>query len=214
MHVELGGVLTTAKITFVPTVPNGGFQHDTNLGGGALAAANVSLSKNFRFLANAFGGKGIGRYMIGMGPDVVVAPVSFAGAACTSTGGCGASISGIHAGTGLGGFEWQARTNTLIGMYYGFAYFERNAFPDLTSPLSSKPFIGFGGINSAASANRSLQEATIDINQTFWRHPQYGAVVLISQSSYLTRSPWFVRAGEPKNAHLFMQFLSLRYVLP
>jgi hypothetical protein len=214
MHFEAGGVLTTVKITFVPTVPAAAFQHDTNLGGGVSAATTLSASKNFRFLANALYGKNIGRYMIGLGPDAVVAPVSFAGAACTSTSGCGASISGIHAGTGLGGVEWQARTNTLIGMYYGFAYFQRNAFPDLTSPAASKPFIGFGGINSANSANRSLQEATIDINQTFWRHPQYGAVVLISQSSYLTRSPWFVAPGAPKNAHLFMQFLSLRYVLP
>ena len=82
--------------------------------------------------------------------------------------------------------------------------------------VPQKPFIGFGGINSATTANRAIQQATIDINQTFWRNPQYGAVLLILQSSYLTRAPWFVSSTPPapKNAHLFMQWLSLRYVLP
>src|SRR5215471_760925 len=215
MHFEVGGVMTTAKITFQPTgIPGVSFHHDSNVGGGIVAATNVAITKNFRFLANAIAGKGIARYMIGLGPDVVVAPVSFNRAACTPTAGCAVSISGVHAGSGLGGFEWQARPKTLFGLYYGAAYFERNAFPDLTSPASSKPFIGFGGINSATTANRAIQQGTIDINQTFWRNPQYGAVLLILQSSYLTRSPWFVAAGAPKNAHLFMQWLSLRYVLP
>jgi hypothetical protein len=214
MHFELGGVMTTAKLTVLPTVAAASFDHSTNVGGGLTAATTLSMSKNFRFLANAMYGKGIGRYMIGLGPNVVVAPASFNGLPCTSTGGCTATISGVHAGTGLGGFEWQARPNTLFGFYYGFAYFNRNPFPDLTSPLGSKPFIGFGGLNSPNSANRAIQEATIDLNQTFWKSPQYGAVVLISQSSYLTRSAWFVAAGAPKNAHLFMQWLSLRYILP
>ncbi len=214
MHFEAGGVLTTTKLTFVPTVPGGSFEHDTNVGGGVVAATNLGITNSFRFLANAMYGKGVARYMIGLGPNVVVAPVSFGGAACTSAGGCGAAISGVHAASGLGGFEWQARTNTLMGFYYGAAYFQRNAFPDLTSPAASKPFIGFGGPNSANTANRAIQQATIDFNQTFWKNPQYGAVVLISQSSYLTRAPWFVGPGGPKNAHLFMQWLSIRYVLP
>ena len=214
MHFEAGGVMTTAKLTVLPTVAGAEFDHSTNVGGGVTAATTLSMSKNFRFLANALYGKGIGRYIIGLGPNLVVAPTSFRGLPCTPTGGCTATISGVHAATGLGGFEWQARTNTLFGFYYGAAYFNRNPFPDLTSPLASKPFIGFGGLNSPNTANRAIQEATIDLNQTFWKNPQYGAVVLISQSSYLTRSPWFVAAGAPKNAHLFMQWLSIRYVLP
>jgi hypothetical protein len=41
--------------------------------------------------------------------------------------------------------------------------------------------------------------------------------VLINQASYLTRAPWFVAVTPvpaPKNAHLFMDYLSLRYILP
>jgi len=39
-------------------------------------------------------------------------------------------------------------------------------------------------------------------------------VLLVTQTSYLTRAPWFVPAGAPKNAHLVMGFVSVRYVLP
>ena len=108
----------------------------------------------------------------------------------------------------------QAAPKTLIAGYYGVDYFQRNFFRDTTSPAVTKPFIGFGGPNSANSANRSIQEPTLDITQTLWRNPQYGALLLINQASYLTRSPWFVAPGAPKNAHLFMDYVSLRYVLP
>ena len=73
----------------------------------------------------------------------------------------------------------------------------------------TKPFIGFGGLNSPNSANRSIQEASFDWTQTFWRNPQYGAVLLVTQTSYVTRSPWFVAAGAPKNAHLMMGYRQL-----
>jgi hypothetical protein len=42
-------------------------------------------------------------------------------------------------------------------------------------------------------------------------------VVLINQASYLNRIPWFVAltpTPQPKSAHLFMDYLSIRYVLP
>ncbi len=93
---------------------------------------------------------------------------------------------------------------------------QRNAFPDLTSSAAIKPIIGFGGINEANAGiqNRSIQQATFDWTQTMWRNPQYGALQLVTQASYLTRSPWFVPAGGPKNAHLGMGYVSLKYVLP
>jgi hypothetical protein len=218
MHFELGGVMTTAKATFLPIVtppPSGGvtFQHSTKVGGGIVAATNIGLSKNFRFLANGLWGNGVGRYIIGLGPQVVVRPIDFNGGSCL-TGNCGVKVSGVHSGTALAGFEWQAAPKTLFGWYYGGAYFQRNAFQDLTSPLVVKPFIGFGGLNSPNSANRAIQEATMDWTQTFWRNPQYGAVLMVTQYSYLTRAPWFVALGAPKNAHLSMGWLSIRYVLP
>jgi hypothetical protein len=78
----------------------------------------------------------------------------------------------------------------------------------------TKPFIGFGGTNSPNSANRAIQEASFDWTQTFWKNPQYGSVLLVTQTSYVTRAPWFVATGAPKNAHLMMGYVSLKYVLP
>jgi hypothetical protein len=83
----------------------------------------------------------------------------------------------------------------------------------VTNPVPGR-IAGFGGANSPNSANRAIQEGSIEWTQTFWKNPQYGAVLLVTQASYLTRAPWFVATGAPKNAHLGMGYLSIRYVLP
>jgi len=104
----------------------------------------------------------------------------------------------------------------------------RNAFGDTTSPIvlstpiacgtgqtpQNKPCIGFGGLNSPNSANRAIQEATFDYTHTLWKNAQHGALLWITQTSYVTRAPWFVANGAPKNAHLLQAYVSLRYVLP
>jgi hypothetical protein len=166
-------------------------------------------------------GYGIGRYLIGMAPQFVVAPV-----AVTATT-FDVRTSGIRSGDVVTGFEFRPHPKTQFGVYYGGMYAQRNAFPDLTAAngtiliscapglaASLKPCIGFGGTNSPGAANRAVQQGTIDWTQTFWRNPQYGAVLLVTQASYVTRAPWFVAAGAPKNAHLGMGYVSLRYVLP
>jgi hypothetical protein len=207
-HVEAGGMLTTVKITILPAGVTGAtFNSHSKVGGGAQAALNYELFKGFRFLTNGFWGNGVGRYLIGLAPQAVVRPV-------VSGTGFDAEPSLVHSGNGTAGFEWQPATKTQFGFYYGGMYAQRNFFPDITSPAATKPFIGFGGPNSANSNNRAIQQGTIDWNQTFWRNPQYGAVLLIAQASYLTRAPWFVALGAPKNAHLTMGYLSIRYVLP
>jgi len=234
-HAEVGGMLTTVKAT---VLPRGGteFTSHSKVGGGIQGALNYEFIKNFRFLGNVLWGNGVGRYLIGLAPQAVVVPVTPAGGApCTSTtsalgvisvsGNCDIALSLVHSGNGTAGVEWQPSPKTQLGFYYGGLYAQRNFFPDLTggtNSLGNHPFIGFGwpavpaaGIQGSANTNnRSIQQGTIDWNQTFWRNPQYGAVLLIAQASYLTRSPWFVSAGAPKNAHLTMGYLSIRYVLP
>jgi hypothetical protein len=224
-HFEAGGLLTNVKLTVVPV---GGitFVHHQATGGSGFGAVNVDVVKGFRVLANGMWGAGGGRYMIGLGPQTVVRPIQI------DPTHFDAEPSLVHSGTGLVGVEIQPSPypKTLFGFYYGGAYFGRNAFPDTTSPtvltipiacttgapLQTKPCIGFGGANEAgaSSQNRAIQEATFDWTQTLWRNPQYGAVLFITQTSYLTRSTWFVPTGGPKNAHLMMGYLSLRYVLP
>jgi len=204
MHFEAGGFLTSAKITNVP-IGSTQFDHHSKIGGTFEGAFNFELAKGFRVMANGMWGAGNGRYLIGFGPQVVVFP----NATATNI-----DLSMVHAGAAIVGSELQAGKKSLFGFYYGGFYYQRNAFQDTTSPLVVKPFIGFGGPNSPNSANRSIQEASVDWTQTFWRNPQYGAVQLVTQTSYVTRSPWFVALGAPKNAHLMMGYVSLKYVLP
>jgi hypothetical protein len=199
-HVEGLGLLTTIKTTTLPTVADATFVSHWKAGASGGAALNVDLAHNFRFLANVLYGSGEGHYIIGLGPNAVVRPDG--------------SVSLVHSGTGLAGFEYQASPQTGFGFYYGAAYFLRNAFLDTSTGAKPNTFIGFGGPNSANSNNRSLEQPTFDWTQTFWRNPQYGAVQLVTQTSYLTRSPWFVAAGAPKNAHLVMVYTSMRYVIP
>jgi len=156
-----------------------------------------------------------------MAPDLVVFPANAAGATCGVTGGtgssaigCDARISLVHSYSGIAGFEYALTPQTTLFSYYGGMYAQRNFAKDLTSTAATQPFIGFGGPNSANSNNKSIQEPTVGFIQTFWKNPQYGALQVISQGSYLTRAPWFVAAGAPKDAHLFMVWADLRYVLP
>jgi uncharacterized coiled-coil protein SlyX len=213
-HFEVGGVLTTAKATFQPVgvVGPNPFQTTSTVGGGVFGGVLLSITKDFRVVADGMWGPGVGRYLIAMAPQVVVVPVP------TSATTFNIRTSPIHSGDGIIGLELQATPKTLFGAYYGGMYAARNAFPDLTAAGAVKPIIGFGGPAASAAtnaaSNRAIQEGSFDWTQTFWRNPQYGAVLLITQYSYVTRAPWFVPVGAPKNAHLSMAYLSVRYVLP
>ncbi len=79
---------------------------------------------------------------------------------------------------------------------------------------AGKSFCGYGFTGSSNSNDRNVQEPTIGFIPTFWRNPNYGALSLITQFSYLSRAPWVVAKGAPKNAHLGMAYIDLRYTLP
>jgi hypothetical protein len=194
-HVEGVGLLTTVRV-----LPVLGGSTTTKTGGGVSAAFNLEVFKNFRLIANAFWSDGGGRYIFGSGPDAVLTPTG--------------NLSLVHAGSGIGGFEWQANSANLFGVYYGADYFQRNFFLDTSAGAKPNTFVGFGGPGSSNAANRSIQEPTVDWIITFWKNPQYGALQLINQVSYLTRSPWFVAPGQPKNARSTMVWSNIRYTLP
>ena len=201
-HVEAAGLLSGIKVTDLVA---GSFTHHTKEGGGVEAAVNLEVVKNLHLVANGFYSDGGGRYIFGMGPDTVVLPTA---------AGTDVFLSLVHSGSGIAGFEYAVTPHTTLYGYYGGAYFQRNFALDTSAGAKPNTFVGFGGPNSANSNNRALQEPSIGWIQTFWRNPQYGALQLITQASYLTRSPWFVAAGAPKNAHLAMGWVDLRYVLP
>jgi hypothetical protein len=227
MHFELGGLLTTEKIANqiftqgANPALSGAFQKHSGIGGGGEAAFNVEIAKGFRLVANGIYGDGIGRYLIALAPQAVVVPIQ------TGPTTFDADISMVHSGGGILGAEVTAH-KSQFGFYYGGFYAARNAFPDITAANGAtavscapgeaatlKPCIGFGGTNSGGTVNRAIQEGTFDWTQTLWRNPQYGALQLVTQTSYLTRAPWFVNnTTNLRNAHLMMGYVSLKYVIP
>jgi hypothetical protein len=202
-HIETAGLLTPialdtlASVTKLPyTVKN---EHEA---GGVSVNGNYELFKGFHLITTAFWSDGGGRYIGGLGPAFAVAQYGSKSAPFT------AQI--IHAGSGIGGFEWQATKNTLIATEYSGAYFQRRYSTD----PSTGTLVGYGYVGSANTNNRAIQEGTFASQTTVWKSAPYGALQLMTQSSYVTRAPWYVAAGAPKNAHTYMEYLDIRYVLP
>jgi hypothetical protein len=208
LHVEAGAMVTSAEIAVPQPGSTTAFVKNSQIGGGGFGGINVALTSKFRVLSYGLYGDGVGRYHGGFGPQFVVRPIAQAPGAFI------AEPSMVHSGSGFGGFEWSASAKTQIGAYYGASYFQRNFFPDVTATTATKPFIGFGGPSSSNSNNKSIQEGSLVIAQALWKNPQYGALVLINDASYASRAPWFHTATQPKNAHMFMDHVDLRYVLP
>jgi len=202
-HVDAGGVARSFKVFNNLTAPA-----DTSriTGGGGELNANFEVLKNFHLIGNSFYGDGVGRYIGGLGPDVIVK--------------ADGSLSGVHAGSGMGGFEWQTAPKFLVDGYYSGAYFWRNyvfTTKALGTPCGSSGTlycVGFGFPGSANTNNRDYQEGTIGFIPTLWSSPNYGKLQVITQFSYVVRTPWFVAPGTPKNAHAFLTYLNLRYIIP
>jgi len=190
-HIEFEGVARSFKV-FNPLTQ----QHFTATGGGGAVNLNLELFKGFRLISNNYISDGGGRYVFGQMPDLVIR-------------GDG-SISLVHTYSAVEGFEAQAAKNTLIYAYYGGVYGQKNITIDPTGLKA----VGYGFPGSGAGANRSVQEGTFGLTQTFWRDPKYGGLQFMFQYSYLIRHPWSVATGQPTDAHTNMVFLNLRYVLP
>lgn len=201
-HAELAGLLSGFKITDLSA---GTYLKHSKEGGGVEYAVNYEFLKNIRFVSNGFYSDGGGRYIFGMGPDLVVLP---------DAAGTDVRIGLVHSASGIAGFEAQVTPRSMFFGYYGNAYFQRNFAPDTTAGAAPNALVGFGWPGSSSNNNRDIQEPTLGAIRTFWKNTQYGALQFISQVSYLSRDPWYVATAAPKNAHLAMVWLDLRYVVP
>jgi hypothetical protein len=205
LHIEVAGLLRSFKVlndlTTAPTT-------NTITGGGGSINLNYEVIHNLHLIVNSFYSDGGGRYIFGLGPDVIVKP--------------NGTLSAVHAGSGIGGFEYQVTPHYMFYGYYGGAYFARNygflaATPSSSCDgISGFTCVGFGFPGSANSANRLIEEETIGIIPTLWSNANYGRLQAITQFSYLMRTPWSDRStpGNPKNAHTNMVYIGLRYILP
>jgi hypothetical protein len=204
-HLEAAGLIRSFKDFNNLVTPS---STDSLRSASGAVNLNFELLKNFRLIANTFYGEGGGRYIGGLGPDLVVKP--------------NGTLSPEHSGSGVGGFEWQVTPRFLIDSYYSGAYFAQN-FGLLASTATPAPkcdgisgftCVGYGFPGSANTNNRAIQEGTFGFTQTLWGSPEHGKLQFITQSSYVVRSPWSVAPGSPKNAHAFLDYVDLRYVLP
>jgi hypothetical protein len=206
-HFEVAGITSRYRLATPSSITGTSAVTQSKSGGGVSFNMNLDLFKDFHLLVNTFWSDGEGRYIFGLGPNFVVnqdaSSLNF-------------SPDLIHAGSALGGFEWQATKKMMLYGYYGEAYYGRASLID---PTTGK-LVGYGFTGSSSSNNRAIQEGTIGVIQTFWKNPNYGTLQLITQASYLTRAPWWVQPptttilGAPKNAHLAMAYVDLRYIIP
>ncbi|MGB6820849.1 MAG: hypothetical protein WBE21_02120 [Candidatus Acidiferrales bacterium] len=196
-HVEIAGIYRAFRLN------TPGLGNVTKSGGGGSINANLELFKNFHLIANTFWSDGGGRYIFQQGPDFTV-NVSAAGNFVPSP---------LHAGSGIGGFEYTVKKSLLYG-YYGGVYFGRNFQQVTAGPPPT--FTGYGYPGSGSGQNRTIQEGTIGLNQTLWSDKKYGDLKLLTQISYLSRNPWSTTGtpGNAASAHLGMSFVDLRYDLP
>ena len=190
-HFEIGGLERQFKLWNPTTLVT----HSAT-GAGGFLNFNVGLFKGFRLFANNFYSDGGGRYIFGEVPDLVMR--------------ADGSPSPIHVASTLDGFEYT-KGNSFFYAYYGGIYVPANVVIDTTG----KP-VGYGwqGTGAPSSQNRVIHEGTLGFNQTMWKDARYGALNLMGQYSYLTRDPWAVAAGAPRQALTNMVFLNLRYTLP
>jgi hypothetical protein len=171
-------------------------------------------------IVNTFASQGGGRFVSGLAPDVVARPDG--------------SLSLVKTYSTLDGFEYGLGRNNLLYAYYGLVYAQKNTRkcpscdPDGSFGFGPSFDYGFGSSNYYYM-NRVVSEATLGFDHTFWRHPSYGQLQFNSQFSYVRRSVWNntgtytgtfvdgVTAPNPnvfRQAHEFMLFLNLRYILP
>jgi len=193
MHFEVGALLSSFKDNSAGNAKN------TAVGGGVTGGLNLEMVKNFHLILNGFYSAGGGRYIFGLGPDVVVKP--------------NGALDTVRSGSGVGGFEYQLK-KTLLYAYYGAAYFDQAYYVSSYGKGGAPSYVGFGYPGSSNASNKVINEATFGSIQTFWKNPRYGSLQWINQYSYLERAPWFVPTGTGKNAHVSMVYTDLRYVLP
>jgi hypothetical protein len=204
-HAELTGFFTGAHASVTPTGSTA-FRTHTAFGGGGQFATNYELVPNrLVVLANLFWSDGGAHYLVGTGPELVVRP---------NASGSDVSLSMLHAGAGSAGLEWRASQKEAFAVYYGADYYGRNFFADTTDTAHPGTIIGYGGPGSPNTNNRAIQQVTFDWLLTFWKSEKRGALQYYTQYSYLTRAPWYLAPGDPKNAHLSMVYAGIRYVLP
>lgn len=164
-------------------------------GGGASFNAGFDIARGLRVFANQYISDGGGRYLFGQGPDLII------------QGDGRPSL--VHAGSTVDGLEYHASAKTTLFAYYGGEYFGRNVAIDPTTGQQ----VGYGYLGAPSGHNRTIQEFSGGVSHVFWRNPNYGALQLNLQYSWVTRHLWYAAPTQPNSAVLNMFYLNFRYTL-
>ena len=200
-HIEAAAVVRGFKDYVTSTTAPAIQGSHTAVGYAGAINGNFEIIKNVHLIANTYFGQGGGRYIFGVAPDVIVRPDG--------------SISPLHSYSTVDGVEAQVSKNTLLAMYYGGAYIGKNITFDPTasgSTLAKPVYAGYG--TPGSTVTRDVQEITFDWVQTLWKNPNYGALSLINQYSYIWKEPWYFSSTTPRQAHSNIIYVDLRYTLP
>ena len=195
LHLEAGALVRSFKAAYATATMPVRYESSGTTAVTGSVNANLQVAKNVRLIASTFFGEGGGRYVFGLAPDVIIRPDG--------------SLSPVHTYSTIDGVELNVTKNTAIDAYYGGVYVGRQTAVDTNGRQ-----IGYGFTGSSNNDNRTIQEYTFGLTQTFWKSANYGALSLINQYSYLSRNPWAVATGAPKATHSNIYYVNLRYTLP
>jgi len=197
-HADAAGLVRYFKInTYTASVNS----NATETGVGGSFNSSLEILPHFLLIENAFSSNGGGRYVsTGLGPDFIVNPVDSSGTY---------SLSLVDSYAFMGGFEWDVVPTSKVFGYWGLTEFGQKY-----DQLANGSYVGYGYPGSSNSNNRSIKEYTLGLAQILWKNASYGDLKVLAQLSYLERTPWYVPAGGPANAHMGMGYLDLRYDLP
>jgi hypothetical protein len=198
LHLDAAALVRYFKINTY----GAGINSDASATGfGGSINGTLAVMPNLLLIGNAFDSSGGGRYLsTGLGPDFIVNPADANGAY---------SLSKVSSYGGIAGLEWDATPMTKIYAYYGAVKYGQKY-----DQLVNGSYVGYGYPGSSNSNNKQIEEYTVGLTQTLWKHPSYGDLKAMFQFSYLSRAPWSVAPGSPNNAHMGMGYINLRYDLP
>ncbi len=177
MHFEVGGIAAH----FQDVQPHHRparlrARRSTKAGGGGEVNGNFEVAKNFRLITNNQFGDGIGRYFFGNAPDVVVR--------------ADGSLSPIHTFSTVDGFEATVQEHPAVLLFRRYLHRQERG-----GGYQRHSLVGWGYTGSSNGQNRSVNEYTFGFNQTLWKSAAYGAVNIMGQYEYATRTPWYVATG-------------------
>jgi hypothetical protein len=186
LHVDVGGVFRVFRHTLAPYDKD--FHH---LGGGIGVNAGYQANKATKVIGQWSAGAGMGRYIGGMVPDVVIR--------------ADGTIDPIRT------FSWVAGAERRVSDAISVAGYYSGVLANATTSLDADgTYIGYGYPGSPHSNNRRIHEATIVLAWQPWNIEGRGSMQLNVQSSWLERGEF----SETESAKAFLFFAQLRYNLP